>query len=229
MGKFNLASLQTRLVSGLILAGAVTVLIYIGGLPFLAMVGVFTFVAGYEWLRLAKHLPYSYLHMLAGLVYIAFGFWSGYALREVYGIAIAFLFVGLIWLSDTGAYFMGKTIGGPKLARHISPNKTWAGFAGAVLCPALFFVLFLALYLMFMNAPQPSFLTYLFAAAIGGAIGVTGQVGDLLVSFFKRRAAVKDTGDIIPGHGGVLDRVDSLLLGAPVFYYLISAFPLFHG
>ena len=229
MGNFNLASLQARLVSGFLLGPVVLALIYIGGWPFLLMVGLATFIAGYEWLKLSQHLPHSHIHALAGLVYIAFGFWCTFALRDTHGIAVAYLLIGSIWFSDIGAYFAGKIIGGPKLAKHISPNKTWAGFAGAVISPGLFFILFIALYMVFMHIEQPALNIFLSAFGIGAVIGVTGQAGDLLVSWFKRRAAVKDTGDIIPGHGGLLDRVDSMLLAAPVFFFLISKFPLLHG
>ena len=114
----------------------------------------------------------------------------------------------LLWTSalavaaDTGGYIVGRSIGGPKLAPRISPNKTWAGLAGAVVGAGL-----AGLFAAFMlNHTDVWALTLLSAA-----LGVVEQLGDLVESAFKRHFGVKDTSHIIPGHGGVLDRIDGLL------------------
>ncbi|MEQ8195983.1 MAG: phosphatidate cytidylyltransferase, partial [Rhodospirillales bacterium] len=106
------------------------------------------------------------------------------------------------WAADTGAYLFGRLIGGPKMAPVLSPNKTWAGLIGGVFCGACIGVAFsLAL-------SKPSVLPL---TAAGAVLGIVSQGGDLLESYMKRRFRVKDAGSIIPGHGGLLDRVDSLL------------------
>jgi phosphatidate cytidylyltransferase len=108
----------------------------------------------------------------------------------------------LVWSVDTGAYLAGRTIGGPRLAPSISPKKTWAGFAGGLLAATL--VGLLGAYWLGLQSWWP-------LAAIAAVLAVVEQCGDLAESAFKRRFGVKDSSNLIPGHGGVLDRVDGLL------------------
>lgn len=119
-----------------------------------------------------------------------------------------------IWICDTAAYFGGLSMGRHKLFPRVSPNKSWEGavwgFVGAVLTMVLF---------------QQYFLSYLQlhqAIIIGGIIGVFGQIGDLIESLLKRDANVKDSSSLIPGHGGVLDRFDSLIFVSPILYLYID-------
>ena len=123
---------------------------------------------------------------------------------------IYWLFV-LVWAADTGAYIAGRLIGGPKLAPSISPNKTWAGLAGCVLSAAL-----VGVGVAYLAGSD----NYLVLAALSAVIGVVSQGGDLVESAIKRHFGVKDSSHLIPGHGGVLDRVDALL-AAIVFAALI--------
>lgn len=106
------------------------------------------------------------------------------------------------WSTDIGAYAAGRAIGGPKLAPAISPNKTWAGLAGGVAAAALFGWLVASLEILALGQPF---------VLLGGLMAVLAQAGDLYESREKRRAGVKDSGAILPGHGGVLDRIDGLL------------------
>ena len=108
----------------------------------------------------------------------------------------------LVWAVDTGAYVAGRAIGGPRLAPSISPKKTWAGFGGGLLAAALVGVL---------GALWFGLQSWWPLAAIGTVLAVVEQGGDLAESAFKRRFGVKDSSNLIPGHGGVLDRVDGLL------------------
>lgn len=110
--------------------------------------------------------------------------------------------LGLVWATDTGAYFAGRKIGGPRLAPRISPNKTWAGLFGGMAGAAL---VSLAASTLFADASLVA------AALLGGALAVVEQAGDLFESAVKRSFGVKDSSNLIPGHGGVLDRVDGLL------------------
>ena len=122
--------------------------------------------------------------------------------EENAGRNIIFLLFLIAWAADTGAYAFGRLIGGPKLAPVLSPNKTWAGFIGGVFCAALVgsgFALFI----------KESGLMILTISAV--ILGIISQCGDLLESRIKRLFQVKDAGSLIPGHGGLLDRVDSLL------------------
>lgn len=131
-------------------------------------------------------------------------------------ILILMVFV-LTWAVDTGAYFSGRLFGNKKLAPSISPNKTWAGAIGGTLVTML-----MAAALYFTIAPDGIFVGGVIGAIIlGFLIAISGQFGDLLASLLKRSANVKDSGNLLPGHGGVLDRFDSILLTAPVTFYFI--------
>jgi phosphatidate cytidylyltransferase len=118
------------------------------------------------------------------------------------GVILLAWILALVIATDTGAYAAGRSIGGPKLAPRISPNKTWAGLLGGVVAAALVGLIFGLL----LQLPSIWKLMIL-----SGGLAVIEQVGDLLESAFKRRFGMKDSSHIIPGHGGVLDRVDGLL------------------
>jgi phosphatidate cytidylyltransferase len=122
----------------------------------------------------------------------------------------------LVWASDIGAFFVGKAVGGPKLAPTISPHKTWAGLFGAILAAAL---VGYGTGFAVEGAPK------LILASMSGLLAVVSQVGDLTESAFKRRFGVKDSSQLIPGQGGVLDRVDGLIFATLV----VAALALLHG
>jgi len=119
------------------------------------------------------------------------------------GLAVVLWILGLVWASDIGGYVFGRSIRGPRLAPVLSPNKTWAGFFGAVLCAGL--AGFAASGPVAVDSPVR-------LAAVSAALGAAAQMGDLAESWVKRHFGVKDAGALIPGHGGLLDRVDALLV-----------------
>lgn len=122
----------------------------------------------------------------------------------------------IIWAGDSFAYFAGKSFGRHKLSPTVSPNKTWEGaVAGFV------FGIAAAVVCKFTFIPE---VQLVHAIGLGAIVGIAGQIGDLCESIVKRAAKVKDSGGLIPGHGGMLDRVDSLLFGAPAMYYYLSFF-----
>ncbi len=151
-----------------------------------------------------RTLKWAALWIGAGTIYVTLPCYAMIWLRRdpALGPGIVLWIVALTAAADSAAYFAGRGIGGPRLAPRISPNKTWAGFAGAVLGAAI--AGFLASFWL-----TPRFLwSFTLSSAMLGAIG---QGGDLVESAFKRHFGVKDSGTLIPGHGGVLDRVDGLL------------------
>jgi len=123
------------------------------------------------------------------------------------GIELLIWLLVTVWATDTGAYFSGKTIGGPKLAPQISPGKTWAGLIGGVVLAAAWGAAFAS----FSEIGSPFAL-----ALVSAVLALFAQAGDLSVSVAKRRFAVKDAGRLIPGHGGLLDRADGLIGTAPL-------------
>lgn len=126
------------------------------------------------------------------------------------GLEFAFWTLALVWLCDIGAFFAGRYLGGPRLAPTISPNKTWAGLIGGVAAAGLFAA---ALHLGFGLPWRLTLATPLLAVA--------SQGGDLFESWLKRRAGVKDSGNLLPGHGGLLDRLDGLVPVAPIAALLV--------
>jgi len=127
----------------------------------------------------------------------------------------------LIWSMDTGAYFAGKKIGGPKMAPKISPNKTWSGLIGGTILAMLLGYAFV-IYTEASNIPFSQ--DALILLILSGFLAILSQIGDLAESAVKRKFSVKDSGAIIPGHGGIMDRVDGLLFVAPtiaIISYLI--------
>jgi len=143
------------------------------------------------------------LALLVGGGYVAF---AAYALISL-PLAVVVGVIAVVVATDVGAYFSGRSIGGPRLAKGISPSKTWAGIGGGMLAAGL-----VSAGLFSWNigelAPNPILLV---AFAIGAGLAIVAQAGDLLESWLKRRAGVKDSSNLIPGHGGVFDRIDGLI------------------
>jgi phosphatidate cytidylyltransferase len=151
--------------------------------------------------------------ILFSQVFIGLPLFSLYSLKKLDPYLPAMLLL-IIWASDTAAYAAGKTMGRHKLAPLISPKKTIEGFFGAMAGALIVTLLFSHR----MGLAIPS------AACVGAAIGVLGQLGDMLESIAKRVCDVKDSSSLIPGHGGILDRIDSFIITAPFLYHYLSGF-----
>ena len=143
-----------------------------------------------------------------GLVYIGIAVVSIFWLRvsESSGLAVFLWMVAVVVATDIGAFFFGRAIGGPKLAPRVSPAKTWSGLVGGMVCAGLAGVL-----AVLANGGSG----FVWAALASAGLAVVAQLGDLIESAVKRYCGVKDTGNLIPGHGGVLDRLDGFLTVAP--------------
>ncbi len=199
--------LATRVVVGGGLAALA--LASIGNIwTFAALIAFAASLALVEWVRLA--LFAQPLGTFLGLLYVGAPAASLIWLRAQHeGIHHVLIVFGLVWGADIGAYLLGRSIGGPRLWPAISPNKTWAGLAGALIgacvgsAIAVWATTFLAAQAFWMFSPA------LIACAL------LAQGGDLFESWLKRRAGVKNSGTLLPGHGGVLDRLDSLVPVAP--------------
>lgn len=201
---------RTETVVG-ILAG--TLYFYVQGNVALLLLTLFPLLAMAMALRirdLSNVLPDTAAQTF-GLLYI-YGAWKSAFL--LHGINPYWLTFGLAvnWIGDTGAYYIGRNFGRHKLAPIVSPGKSWEGAAASVLSAVLFGVLFL---------PRFTGVSILSAGLIASAANIAGQVGDLAESAIKRGAGVKDSGTLLPGHGGMLDRVDSSLFSLPVLYAVL--------
>jgi phosphatidate cytidylyltransferase len=224
MNASGLKKWQKRLLSGIVLGPLIIAVTWKGGPMFAALMTAAAIVCLYEWFELARRSKYAILVSLLGFVYIIFSFWICYKLREHHSVKIALLFLTMVWASDIGAYITGKSIGGAKMTPTISPNKTWSGLIGAMIAPALAGAVYILAYDYVYDVARGRDMFELFLSfiAFGALIGLVGQAGDLLVSMLKRHVSVKDASQLIPGHGGLLDRVDAMMLSAPVYLFVIS-------
>ena len=141
-------------------------------------------------------------------IFFSFSIWN-YLITLNINSKISLMFLILICIcTDIGGFIFGKIIGGKKLTK-ISPNKTYAGIIGSFIIPLIFGYLYNAIYSEILVLKINIFLLIIFISFIS-------QFGDLMISFFKRKAKIKDTGSILPGHGGILDRIDGMLLALPI-------------
>lgn len=155
---------------------------------------------------------------LIGFLYAAVPSICFIIIHQNYGGAVVLWMMLVIWAMDTGGYFAGKNIGGPKMSPKISPNKTWSGLAGGTLLA----ILAGAIYGEFMkDSNVPLFGDATILLILSGLFAILSQIGDLAESAVKRKFAVKDSGAIIPGHGGIMDRVDGVLFVAPAVVIVI--------
>jgi len=186
-----------------------------GGPPSLDAV-VFLFVLGIAALTLATRRPMVEVLPAAGIsasgfILVAFPLSFAIPLHAIRGQGPALLLFAMVivWVSDTAAYFAGRAIGKHPFAPKLSPNKTWEGAVAGFLAS-------LVVAFAFMPWVNVALSDLLAMAALGN---IAGQVGDLLESGYKRSAGIKDSGTLLPGHGGVLDRIDALILAIPVVWY----------
>jgi phosphatidate cytidylyltransferase len=210
--------LTTRIASSAILAVIFLVILWIGGWLFTWLTIIAGLMMMREWNGLTEHD--GPLWRFAGLFYVSVPCASLIWLRNVHfdnvanaGLDLVFFVMLTVCATDVGAYFTGREFGGPKLAPVISPSKTWAGLGGGVATAVItagishFFV------------PYPSSVGL--SIVLGILIALIAQGGDLFESWMKRRAGVKDSGTLIPGHGGILDRIDGLVFAVPLYAFLV--------
>ena len=200
---------KKRIFSSLILVPFVFFVIIKGSYFFYLLLIISFFIASYEWHLLSKQRSFYYL----GFLFLIFSFFSMFQIRVEHNSYDQLLFILLICIfTDIGGYVFGKFFKGPKLTSY-SPNKTISGMLGSYLL-SISLIPFL-LYFSIINYNDVSFLLIYIIL-----ISTVSQFGDIVISYFKRRSNIKDTGKIIPGHGGLLDRIDGMIFAFP-FSYLI--------
>ncbi|WP_394726927.1 phosphatidate cytidylyltransferase [Altererythrobacter sp. GH1-8] len=215
------SDLPVRFASAVVMMAVAGGALWAGGVwfdGFVLLVGVLCLL---EFARLATAITHTRLPriaaLLGGAAYVGFAVWTLISLP----VAVVLGILAVVIATDVGAYFSGRAIGGPKIAPSISPSKTWAGLAGGMLAAAL-----VASGTFVWNTGEFVLRPMLFIAfAIGAMLAVLAQMGDFFESWLKRKAGVKDSSNLIPGHGGVFDRVDGLLPVAIASGFLWSLHP----
>lgn len=213
------SNLKLRVISAAILAPIVLSAVYAGGTSYEVLILLAAIIMSFEWNNIVSHTDKVSLDLktrtywdLGGIFYISIPCVCLLFLRNVeQGEMLIMWLLFSVWSTDVGAYFAGKIIGGPKLAPSISPNKTWAGLAGGTLAAVLTGFILGGIFNS-SNVMLFGFFSML--------LSIKAQGGDLFESWVKRYFGVKDSGAIIPGHGGVLDRVDGLLAAAPLLFLI---------
>jgi phosphatidate cytidylyltransferase len=216
------SDLGVRTASGivmmLIFAGAIA----IGGWPFTTFVAILIIGLLYEWLRLVRGFAQEWFELamwvIVGGIYIVFAARTLINIRDD-SLALAVFPIAVVIATDIGAYFAGRTFGGPKIAPKISPSKTWSGLVGGMTAAGA--VSAVSTEWLVLDQSYQLALMGIFVA-VGAVLAIFAQMGDFLESWMKRRAGVKDSGQLIPGHGGLLDRMDGLLAVLCVFGLFIS-------
>ena len=216
-------NLTKRFISSLIILPIALLFIINGSFFFIFFLSILFLVTSYEWVKMSKK---KILYKILGIIFLILSFYSAFNLRTYAGLNF-FLFIILISIfTDIGGYIFGKFFKGPKLTK-ISPNKTYSGVIGSLIMPVFAGLL----YIQYMRVPlgvivpikldtlSNNFdLTFLIMIL---SISIISQLGDLTISYFKRLSKIKDTGKILPGHGGLLDRVDGLIFVIPISYLLV--------
>ena len=207
-----------RVISSILIAPAVLLIVLLGSYYFIFFLYFCFAISIYEWINISNSKKY----LVPGIFLLMLSFFSAYKVRylgynDLEGHSLFLFILFICVLTDLGGYFFGKILKGPKLTK-ISPKKTISGFIGGFLLPLLIFYLLLKSEILIFNIKNlnESFLSTIFLII---AISFISQIGDITVSYFKRLSGIKNSGNIIPGHGGILDRIDGM-----IFVFLISYF-----
>jgi phosphatidate cytidylyltransferase len=207
------SDLGVRVVSAVVMVAVAGAALWLGGWIWAAFVSIVALGAVWEWRNLVQLFGASRLienlWLLAGVAYVGLASFVLILLNQLDsdGGLAALIPVALVVATDIGAYFSGRLIGGPKIAPLISPSKTWAGLAGGMVAAGLTMFFFANT----GDASNQPFVDKAATGLLGCLVAIVAQTGDFFESWMKRRAGVKDSGNLIPGHGGLLDRIDGLL------------------
>ncbi|MBD1163672.1 phosphatidate cytidylyltransferase [Pelagibacterales bacterium SAG-MED11] len=198
-----MSNLIKRILSSVILLPLILYFILMGSFYLKFLIIICFLAATYEWHKMVKKINYK----LLGFIFLFFSFYTFYELSIKYTILIPFF---ICISTDIGGFIFGKIFKGPKLTK-ISPNKTYAGMIGGYFLS----IIFISLYFNYLNHELTIiwFITIILISSVS-------QLGDIIISYFKRLSKLKNTGNIIPGHGGILDRIDGMIFAFPIYYLI---------
>ena len=210
---------EKRLLSSLVLIPIAIFFTIQGSIFFIFFLSILFLATAYEWLKMSKK---NNLLKFLGIFFLLFSFYAAFEIREYKNFKY-FLFIVIVCIfTDIGGYIFGKIFKGPKLTK-ISPNKTYAGVFGSFLLSLIAGLI----YLNYFGKKELTDSDHFVIFSLILFISLISQIGDLVISYFKRKAKLKDTGKILPGHGGLLDRIDGLIFVFPTIYILVLTFDLF--
>tara|TARA_B100002051_G_scaffold250758_1_gene262418 strand:+ start:96 stop:770 length:675 start_codon:yes stop_codon:yes gene_type:complete len=207
--------LQKRILSSIILIPVSFFFIIQGSLTFLFFLSLIFLATSLEWFKMTKNKD---LLRIFGLFFLFFSFFSTIYLRQYMGLNFFLVLIIICIFTDIGGYIFGKIFRGPKLTK-VSPKKTYSGVVGSFLISLLFSLIFIKYFgqkSRILLEKDPIFIILLILF-----ISLVSQIGDLIISYFKRKAKLKDTGKILPGHGGFLDRIDGIIFVMPITYLCV--------
>jgi phosphatidate cytidylyltransferase len=215
------SDLGIRTLSSVAMMSVAIMAIWLGGYAFMGLVIAIGLGVLFEFAKVVFGFAYSLLAkilwLLGGAIYVGLACFSLILFSTpVFGMTPAIMLIAAVIGTDIGAYFAGRSIGGPKIAPRISPSKTWSGLLGGMIGAGLMMVIIQAGIYAFRDGEAGDGDVYLaygwFGLMLtGAALAVVAQMGDFFESWMKRRAGVKDSGRLIPGHGGLFDRTDGLI------------------
>jgi len=203
-----------RILSSIVLIPVSFFFIIKGSFLFLFFISICLLITSYEWYMMTKKKSYN----IFGFIFLIFSFYSIFKLRNDFnGDYYYLLIVTIICVStDIGGYIFGKLFKGPKITK-ISPKKTYSGMIGSFLLSVIFIYFLLSSTNLITSIifTKETFIFILLVSAVS-------QIGDITISYFKRLSKIKDTGKILPGHGGLLDRIDGMIFAFPFSYLVLS-------
>ena len=207
-------NLIKRILSSVILIPLSLFFVIKGSIYFIFFISICFFITSYEWYKMTKSKSYN----IFGYLFLLFAFFSFYKIRYDYDENYLYIlfFILICILTDIGGYLFGNLFKGPKLTK-LSPNKTYAGLIGSYLLPIIILLIIsknISIYELLSELKINLFIIVILVSTIS-------QIGDLFVSYFKRISGKKDTGKIIPGHGGLLDRFDGMIFVFPLIYIIL--------
>ncbi len=204
--------LLKRIISSIIMLPISLYVILQGSYLFIIFILICFFLSSYEWYKISKNKFYKFI----GIILLIISFYSFYKIRIEYALDYILLVLLICISTDIGGYIFGKILGGPNLTK-ISPKKTYAGTTGGYLLS----MLSIYTYLELLNT-NSIFIFNMNIFLIIIVISTISQLGDIIISYFKRVSKIKDSGKIIPGHGGILDRIDGMIFVFPIVYLLFQ-------
>ena len=211
----NNKELQKRVLTSIILIPVSFFFIIQGSFIFILFLSLIFLITGMEWLKMTKNKD---LLRILGLFFLFLSFFSTIYLRQYVGLNFFIFLIIVCIFTDIGGYIFGKMFKGAKLTK-ISPKKTYSGVIGSFLFSLLFgltYINYLGQKSKILLKTESIFIIFLILF-----ISLVSQIGDLIISYFKRKAKLKDTGKILPGHGGFLDRIDGIIFVMPITYLSI--------